>query len=241
VPPHTPRWTVALLTAAALSLSACEGVSIAVGPSPSAGATSGATSGSSSTSSGEASASSSGEGSGAAAGDAEAQLDKLVVAKAGSMKGYSRDKFPHWRSTGKNCDVRDSVLKRDGTKVKFSGCNVVAGTWKSLYDGKQLTAPTQVDIDHMVPLANAWRSGASAWTTARRRDFANDLDDPQLVAVSASSNRSKGDQDPSTWKPSDTGAWCEYARDWIAVKTHWKLTVTTAEKSALADMLEKCS
>jgi len=133
------------------------------------------------------------------------------------------------------------VLKRDGTKVKLSGCNVVAGTWKSVYDGKTLTSPTQVDIDHLVPLANAWRSGAAAWTTAQREDFANDLDDPQLIAVSASSNRSKGDQDPSTWKPADSSSWCEYAEDWIAVKTHWKLTVTTTEKSALDDMLGKCS
>jgi hypothetical protein len=132
------------------------------------------------------------------------------------------------------------VLKRDGTNVKLSGCNVVAGTWKSVYDGKVVTSPTAVDIDHLVPLANAWRSGASAWTTDQRQDFANDLDDPQLVAVSASSNRSKGDQDPSTWKPQATGEWCVYAEDWIAVKTRWKLTVTTAEKSALADMLEKC-
>ena len=218
MPPHAPRWTVALLTAATLSLSACDNVSIAVGPSASTDPTTSSSSG----------------------GDAESQLDKLVVAKAGSMKGYSREKFPHWRSAGKNCDVRDSVLKRDGTKVKLSGCNVVAGTWKSVYDGKTLTSPTQVDIDHVVPLANAWRSGAGSWTTDKRGDFANDLDDPQLVAVSASSNRSKGDQDPSTWKPTDSSAWCDYARDWIAVKTHWKLTVTTAEKSALADMLEKC-
>jgi Protein of unknown function (DUF1524) len=204
----------------AFTAAACDQVKIEVGPFPTeTTSTPGAESG---------------------GGDATAQLAKLTVAKAGSMKGYTREKFPHWRSAGANCDVRDSVLKRDGTKVKFSGCNVVAGTWKSIYDGKTLTSPTQVDIDHMVPLANAWRSGASAWTTDQRGDFANDLDDPQLVAVSATSNRSKGDQDPSTWKPTDSSAWCEYAQDWIAVKTHWKLTVTTAEKSALADMLEKC-
>jgi uncharacterized protein DUF1524 len=171
---------------------------------------------------------------------ATAQLKKLKVATAASMKGYSRAKFPHWRSTGDNCDVRDSVLKRDGTKVKVSGCNVVAGTWRSAYDGVVLNSPTKVDIDHMVPLANAWRSGAGAWTNDKRGDFANDLADPQLIAVSASSNRAKGDQDPSTWKPKVTGSWCEYAEDWIAVKTVWKLTVTTAEKAALTDMLEKC-
>jgi hypothetical protein len=222
VPLNAPRWTV-VLVAATLSLTACEGVSIDTGAAP--GATTTATG--------------SGSGSGSS-GSAATQLKKLVVAKAGSMKGYSREKFPHWKSTGSNCDVRDSVLKRDGTKVKLSGCNVVAGTWKSLYDGKTLTSPTQADIDHMVPLANAWRSGASSWTTDQRSDFANDLDDPQLIAVSASSNRSKGDQDPSTWKPTESSSWCTYAEDWIAVKTHWKLTVTTAEKSALEDMLEKC-
>ena len=171
---------------------------------------------------------------------ATARLAKLTVARPGSMSGYSREKFPHWRSTGENCDVRDSVLKRDGKNVKTSGCNVVAGTWTSVYDGKVLDSPTKVDIDHMVPLANAWRSGASAWTTAKREDFANDLDDPQLVAVSQTSNRAKGDQDPSTWKPSERSNWCEYSEDWIAVKTRWKLTVTTVEKAALADMLETC-
>nr|WP_203765394.1 HNH endonuclease family protein [Actinoplanes deccanensis] len=196
-----------------LALSGCEGISVS--PAPTATSTS--------------------------TKEAGAQLAKLTVAKAGSMAGYSREKFPHWRDTGSNCDVRDSVLKRDGKNVKLSGCNVVAGTWTSLYDGKVLNSPTKVDIDHVVPLANAWRSGASKWTTDKRGDFANDLDDPQLVAVSATSNRSKGDQDPSTWKPSETSSWCEYAQDWIAVKSKWKLTVTDKEKSALTDMLEKCS
>ena len=166
-----PRFA-ALLVAAGLALTACQQVPVATGPpAPEDGAS------------------------------VDSLLDGLKVAKAGSMKGYSREKFPHWRSTGENCDVRDSVLKRDGIRVKTSGCNVVAGTWKSVYDGKTLNSPTLVDIDHVVPLANAWRSGASAWTTDKRSDFANDLDDPQLVAVSSGSNRSKGDQDPSTWKP----------------------------------------
>ena len=173
--------------------------------------------------------------------DAEAKLARLqVVTKTGSMRGYSREKFPHWNSTGSNCDVRDTVLKRDGTKVKVSGCNVIAGTWVSVYDGDTITDPAKVDVDHVVPLAEAWRSGAAAWTTDQREKFANDLDDPQLVAVSASSNRSKGDQNPSTWKPTQTGAWCQYAQDWIVVKSQWKLTVTTKEKAALNDMLEKC-
>jgi hypothetical protein len=179
-------------------------------------------------------------GSSVDAAGARAALGKLRVAKAGSMRGYSRAKFPTWRSTGENCNVRDSVLMRDGTKVRTSGCNVVAGTWHSVYDGRTLDSPTKVDVDHVVPMANAWRSGASAWTTDKREDFANDLDRPQLVAVSQTSNRAKGDQDPSTWKPPVTGSWCAYAEDWITVKSYWKLTVTTAEKAALTDMLKRC-
>ena len=112
---------------------------------------------------------------------------QLTVATAGSMKGYSRDHFPHWRDTGKNCDVRDSILQRDGKDVKLSGCNVVGGRWESVYDGRSFADPSDVDIDHMVPLANAWRSGADEWDDAKRGDFANDTTRPQLFAVSASS------------------------------------------------------
>lgn len=171
------------------------------------------------------------------------QLDELAVAKSSSMRGYSRDRFPHWRDTGANCNVRDAVLRRDGERlgpVRLSGCNVVGGRWRSPYDGRTLTDPRTVDIDHVVPLANAWRSGADAWTDERRTGFANDLTRPQLKAVSLTSNRAKGDQDPAQWKPPSRAYWCQYALDWIAVKSFWLLTVTTAEKGALEDMMGTC-
>jgi hypothetical protein len=168
------------------------------------------------------------------------QLAELTVASAGSMRGYSRDKFPHWDSTGENCNVRDSVLRRDGEDVRLRGCNVVDGRWLSEYDERTVTDPSTVDIDHMVPLANAWRSGAATWTAERRGRFANDLTRPQLIAVSRSSNRAKGDQDPSQWKPLNRTYWCRYAQDWITVKHYWRLSVTRAEKTALTRMLETC-
>jgi hypothetical protein len=171
---------------------------------------------------------------------ARTALAGLSVDTAHSMTGYSRQHFPHWRSAGTNCDVRDSVLKRDGKNVQLSGCNVTGGTWTSWYDGQTLSDLTKVDIDHMVPLANAWRSGADRWTDAKRSDFANDMTRPQLFAVSAASNRAKGDQDPSLWKPPSHGAWCVYAQDWITVKAYWKLAVTAKEKDALSDMLNTC-
>lgn len=177
---------------------------------------------------------------GGSGGNAAALLDELTVASARSMRGYSRNRFPHWRKAGRNCDVRDTVLERDGEDIEVSGCNVVGGRWTSVYDNRELSDPSDVDIDHMVPLANAWRSGADEWNDEDRGDFANDLDRPQLLAVSASSNRSKGDQDPSQWKPPNRDYWCEYAENWIAVKHHWKLTVTQAEKAALGDMLDSC-
>jgi len=176
-----------------------------------------------------------------ATGAVTKQLDELTVATAGAMKGYSRSRFPHWRKTGKNCDVRDTVLQKDGENVKLSGCNVVGGHWESVYDELAFDDPSQVDIDHVVPLANAWRSGADQWDDSKRGDFANDLTRPQLVAVSARSNRAKGDQDPSQWKPANRSYWCQYAEDWVTVKHYWGLTVTSAEKTALTDMLETCT
>lgn len=175
------------------------------------------------------------------AGNSTVALGLLKVAAWHPMTGYSRDHFPHWKTVGTGCDVRDEVLERDGTSVTKSGCNVTGGSWLSIYDNLTLTELDKVDIDHVVPLANAWRTGADKWTDAKRSDFANDLERPQLRAVSAASNRSKGDQDPSQWKPPKQAFWCEYAEDWITVKSFWQLTVTQAEKDALTAMLGTCS
>lgn len=171
-------------------------------------------------------------------------LATLVVSAPGSMAGYSRDKFPHWiaqPSYGANCNTREVVLERDGSGVSTgSDCYPTSGSWYSVYDRTTTTDPAKVQIDHIVPLADAWRSGASSWTTARRQAYANDLTDPQLIAVSASSNESKGDKDPSEWKPPNHNEWCFYARDWIQVKYVFALHVTSAEKSALSSMLDTC-
>jgi uncharacterized protein DUF1524 len=178
---------------------------------------------------------------GPAASAATAQLDALTVAAPQPMTGYSRERFPHWRKGDGNCDVRDVVLKRDGDDIRTSGtCNVVGGRWLSPYDRRTLTAPDEVDVDHVVPLADAWRSGADTWSDERRADFANDLVRPELRAVSRTVNRAKGDQDPSQWRPSNHGYWCEYSRSWVAVKYHWTLTVTGREKAVLKEMLGSC-
>lgn len=168
-------------------------------------------------------------------------LASLRVAPWGSMANYSRDRFKHWISQGGGCDTRDEVLKRDGSHVTVGAdCKITGGTWVSPYDGKSLTDPAGLDIDHLVPLADAWRTGAAAWSDEKREQFANDLTRPQLVAVTANSNRSKGDQDPSQWRPEEKGYWCAYASSWVAVKAYWQLTVTSDEKNALTEMLGTC-
>lgn len=97
-----------------------------------------------------------------------------------------------------------------------------------------------MDIDHVVPLANAWRSGASKWTTAQRRAFANDLTNPQLIAVTDNVNQAKGDDGPEAWKPPLTSYYCTYAKMWVRVKYVYDLTITSAEKNALVSMLDTC-
>jgi Protein of unknown function (DUF1524) len=172
---------------------------------------------------------------------ARQQLSELTISASKSMAGYSRDRFPHWTQHENGCSTRELVLKRDGTGVKTgAGCKVTSGHWVSPYDDKATSDPESLDIDHMVPLANAWRSGAGSWTDDQRSQFANDLTRPQLFAVTASVNRAKGDQDPSQWKPPNHAYWCQYAQNWILVKRAWNLTATAAEKVALTDMLGTC-
>ncbi|MEU4606287.1 HNH endonuclease family protein [Kribbella sp. NPDC023972] len=175
------------------------------------------------------------------ASTAASQLASLSVKTEGSTTGYSRDLFPHWITQSGTCDTRDQVLKRDGSGVTVdSQCEPTAGRWYSVYDATWVVGDSSVDIDHIVPLAEAWKSGANTWSTSRRQQFANDLSVSQLIAVSASSNRSKGDKDPSAWKPPNASVHCIYAREWIWVKHTYSLSLQSAEKTALQQMLGTC-
>jgi hypothetical protein len=169
-------------------------------------------------------------------------LAKLTLHSHTTQPAYKRSNFGSgWISQGNGCTTRDRVLIRDGLETMVGArCTITAVHWRSVYDGLTFTVKSRVDIDHIVPLGNAWASGASTWTRARRVRFANDLDEPQLIAVSASSNRSKGDRGPEEWKPRRQRVWCLYARWWVDVKTVWRLTVTGDEKRALRSMLETC-
>ncbi|MFI0373550.1 HNH endonuclease family protein [Actinomadura sp. 1N219] len=172
---------------------------------------------------------------------AKRNLAALTVRAEGSDSGYDRDKFPHWSDQGSSCNTREVVLKRDGSNVKTgSNCSPTSGTWTSPYDGGTWKQASDVDIDHMVALAEAWRSGASSWTTSRRQAFANDLTSSQLWAVTDNVNQAKGDKDPAEWTPPRASFHCMYARSWIDVKHRYGLTVDSAEKTALGRLLGTC-
>ena len=159
--------------------------------------------------------------------------------------GYDRALFPHWKDLDGDCqDTRQEVLIAETsvspTYTTSSQCSVATGQWFSYYDRVSWTAASDVDIDHMVPLAEAWDSGARNWTTSRRQSFANDLGDSRsLVAVTDNVNQSKGDQDPATWLP--TYDQCRYILEWTAVKIRWGLTVDTAEKTTLTSLGSQCT
>ncbi|GLF93905.1 HNH endonuclease family protein [Streptomyces yaizuensis] len=175
------------------------------------------------------------------AATARAYLARLTVAPEGSSSGYSRDRFPHWSTVSGACNTRETVLKRDGVNVvQNASCAAVSGSWFSEFDGATWTAASDVDIDHVVPLAEAWRSGANNWTTAQRQGFANDLARPQLIAVTDNVNQAKGDKDPAEWLPPRTSYVCTYTRMWVQVKHHYALTVDAAEKNAIQSALAGC-
>ena len=159
--------------------------------------------------------------------------------------GYDRDLFRHWiDADGDGCDTRREVLIAESTTPVSvgSGCSLNGGTWVSAFDGVSTTDASKFDVDHFVPLAEAWRSGAHSWDSTTRQNFANDLGyEMSLIAVSASSNRSKSDRDPSKWMPPSSSFKCEYVYRWIQVKTRWKLTVDSAEANALRSNWSGCS
>ncbi|MCX5229658.1 HNH endonuclease family protein [Streptomyces sp. NBC_00233] len=163
-----------------------------------------------------------------------------------SRTGYVRDSFKHWNKgldPADGCNTRAEVLLAEAVEAptEAAGCKLSGGLWKSYYDGQEVNDPGKIDIDHMVPLAEAWDSGASAWTAARREAYANDQDAAtSLVAVTARSNRAKADRDPAEWMPPLPEAHCRYVSEWTATKLRWGLAADQGEADALKVYAEAC-
>ena len=147
--------------------------------------------------------------------------------------GYDRDAvFGGWLYSG-GMSTRERVLAAE---------RLADGSWYSAYDNVTVADASKLDIDHLVPLAEAWESGGYAWTAATWRRFGNDLDDPRsLIAVTASTNRSKGAGDPADWLPPRTQYRCRYTADWVAVKARWELSVDRREQAALELVFSSCT
>ncbi|MGW5679467.1 HNH endonuclease family protein [Streptomyces sp. NPDC003860] len=166
--------------------------------------------------------------------DAIGQL-KIATEK---RDGYKRDAFKHWNAglvPNDSCDTREEVLLAEAVKAPTRGDSyrLAGGSWRSYYDDTVVKAASALDIDHMVPLAEAWDSGAYGWTAARREAYANDQGQASsLVAVTAKSNRSKADQDPGQWLPPSAEARCTYAADWVGTKLRWALAADQDEVNA---------
>ncbi|RAJ70316.1 uncharacterized protein DUF1524 [Streptomyces sp. Amel2xB2] len=172
-----------------------------------------------------------------------AVIERLDV-KPAQPSGYDRDKFKLWIDADHDgCDTRKEVLLAEATKKPRQGddCKLTGGQWTSYYDGKTVTRDRQLDIDHVVPLGEAWASGARDWPDDKRERYANDLGAASsLVAVSLGPNRSKGDRDPAEWMPPAKSASCRYTTDWVSTKARWDLAIDSAEKTKLKQLAAAC-
>jgi len=173
-------------------------------------------------------------------------LVHLTIAPATNANTYRRTAdFGGWTKVSGCEDTRAALLIRtSAAPVTFTTakhCTVKTGRWTDPWSGVTTTIAHDFDIDHTVPLANAWEHGASSWTHAKRVAYANDLADANhLVPIALGENRSKGDRGPESWKPPSHGAWCKYAKTWDRIKAKWHLSATAAEWSALVAMAKTC-
>jgi hypothetical protein len=173
-------------------------------------------------------------------------IETLSVKGRAAKTGYDRSSFSHWRDPDRNgCDARNDILRRDLTnlviKSDSNGCKVLGGVLADPYSGKNIDfvfGASLVDIDHVVALSNAWQTGAFQFTNEIRLQFANDP--LNLLAVSASLNRQKGDGDAATWLPPTKSYRCQYVARQIAVKKKYGLWLTKPEKVAMSTLLAKC-
>ncbi len=180
------------------------------------------------------------------AGPANQLLAQLQVLPEDTGAHYDRDEWlTDWARTGE-CSTRETVLRRQGQGVTVDQrCAPTSGTWHSPYDGVTTSDPGELEIDHVVPLAEVARSGPAVngrrqrpgdWPVARRTAYANDV--YGLVAVTSSSNQSKSDDDPARWLPSADR--CGYVDKWVRVKKKYNLSVDQAERDAIATVLAGC-
>jgi uncharacterized protein DUF1524 len=174
--------------------------------------------------------------------DVRGEVAKLVIDDHPNGVGYRRDLFMpggRWQDPdGNGCNARQDALRAQSTPpVTGPGCSTTGGRWVYQYVEGVTDQPSDVDVDHLVPLSNAWKSGARNWSTDRLVAYAAD---PEVLrVVEDNANQSKGDRGPEAWRPKPHEVWCAYALQWIAIKVKYQLTATAAERDALGQMLDE--
>lgn len=188
----------------------------------------------------------------AAAPDATTQLSGALTLPplrvSGTTPGqpaYERDQWmTDWADAdGDGCSTREEVLiaeSRTPAQIDPIGCTIVAGDWLDRFTGSTFDSPADVQIDHLVALGDAHRSGGWAWTAERKAAFANDLDTDELNVLESGENSRKGDDGPDAWMPPSKSARCDYVAAYARVKAHWELTVTPAQASAIERVWATC-
>ena len=173
---------------------------------------------------------------------------KLTVKGRAAKTGYKRSNYGSGWATVKGCDMRNRILARDLTKLKFKDsqkCVVVSGVLNDQYTGKKINfvrgnkTSYKVQIDHVVALSDSWQKGAQKWSKVTRRAFANDP--LNLLAADGPANASKGDGDTATWLPPNKKFRCPYVARQVDVKAKYEVWVTRAEQSAMVRVLKPCA
>lgn len=158
---------------------------------------------------------------------------------------YDRTQFGRWIDADGDCqNTRQEVLIEESRiPVTFKTarqCRVIAGEWHDPYTGRVFTNPSLLDVDHVVPLKEAFLSGAKAWSRQEKILFANDLENKDhLIAVYRSANRSKGARDPARWLPPNQAYHREYVTIWLEIKKAWGLSLDPLEASVIQSILQE--
>jgi len=172
-------------------------------------------------------------------------LNSLEIKGRAPNTGYSRSQFGDGWATKNGCDTRNIILNRDLTDVKSDeSCHVVSGILKDPYTGKIINFvrgdnSSDVQIDHVVALSDAWQTGAQLLSKDLRKQFANDP--LELLAVDGAANQQKSGSDAASWLPSNKAFRCQYVARQVAVKLKYKLWVTSAEYETMKNILLRCT
>ena len=177
-------------------------------------------------------------------------IAKMAVKGRAAKTGYTREQFgTAWKDVDHNgCDTRNDILYRDLTsiiyKVSAKDCVVFSGVLVDPYSGESISflrgvaTSSDVQIDHVVALSNAWQTGAFKLTLEERTDLANDP--LNLLAVKGRLNSQKSDGDAATWLPPRKSYRCTYVARQVAVKYKYGLWLTAPEKAAIVKILQTC-